>query len=81
VSKVVPVDACRFRSAAGRGARARVSGKSVIIGGPRLLTEGKAIVPLEVERSTTTWASEGNTILYIIAGDELLGAFAVEDEI
>ena len=73
--------AVEFEALAGRGAQARVSGKSVIIGGPRLLTEGKVTVPPEVEKSTTTWASEGRTVLYVVADSRLLGAFAVEDEI
>jgi Cu2+-exporting ATPase len=70
-----------FESLAGRGAQARVSGKSVIVGGPRLLTEGNVTVPPEVERSTTTWTSEGRTVLYLVADGHVLGAFAVEDEI
>lgn len=70
-----------FEALAGRGAQARVNGKSVIIGGPRLLTEGKVTVPPEVEKSTTAWASEGKTVLYVVAEGGLLGAFAVEDEI
>jgi Cu2+-exporting ATPase len=73
--------AADFEALPGRGARARVSGKSVAIGGPRLLTEGKITVPSEVEKLTTAWASEGRTVLYVIAEGRLLGAFAVEDEI
>jgi Cu2+-exporting ATPase len=76
-----PLTATGFAALPGRGAQARVSGRSVIIGGPRLLTESKIGVPSQVERSTTTWASEGKTILYMVAGDDLLGAFVVEDEI
>jgi Cu2+-exporting ATPase len=75
------LQAANFKSLPGRGAQAQVSGKSVIIGGPRLLTEGKVIVPLEVEKLTTQWASEGKTVLYVVAEGKLLGAFAVEDEI
>ena len=45
------------------------------------MTEGKITLSSEVERSTTTWASEGNTVLYVVADGGLLGAFAVEDEI
>ena len=30
---------------------------------------------------TTQWASDGNTVLYVVAEGKLLGAFAVEDEI
>jgi Cu2+-exporting ATPase len=75
------LQAANFESLPGRGARAQVSGKSVIIGGPRLLTEGKVIVPPEVEKLTTQWASEGKAVLYVVAEGKLLGAFAVEDEI
>jgi hypothetical protein len=57
-----------------------VEGTGVEIGGPRLLTEGKVSVPLEVEKLTTAWASDGKTVLYAVAQGRLLGAFAVEDE-
>jgi P-type Cu2+ transporter len=70
-----------FEALPGRGAQAVVNGKRVIVGGPRLLTENKAILPPEVERLTTQWASEGKTVLYVVAEGRLLGAFAVEDEI
>ena len=46
-----------------------------------MLSEGKAAIPLEVEKLTTAWASEGKTVLYLVADGRLLGAFAVEDEI
>src|SRR5260221_5058526 len=75
------LQAANFEALPGRGAQARVNGKNVIVGGPRLLTEGKATVPTEVEESTAQWASEGKTVLYVVAEGKLLGAFAVEDEI
>jgi P-type Cu2+ transporter len=70
-----------FEAIAGRGARARVNGKSIIIGGSRLLTEGKVTLPPEVAKFTNAWASEGKTILFAAAEGQLLGAFALEDEI
>jgi P-type Cu2+ transporter len=76
-----PLQAAEFESMPGRGAQAQVNGKSVVIGGPRLLIEGKVTVPPEVEKLTTVWASEGKTVLYVVAEGNLLGAFAVEDEI
>jgi Cu2+-exporting ATPase len=76
-----PLPATGFQALAGRGAHANVSGKDIIIGGPRLLTEGKLTVPPEVEKAATTWSSEGRTVLYVVAEGQLLGAFAVEDEI
>ena len=52
-----------------------------MIGGPRLLTEGNVTAPPEIERSTTQWASEGKTVLFVVAEGKLMGAFAVEDEV
>jgi Cu2+-exporting ATPase len=75
------LQASDFEALPGRGARALVNGKSVIIGGPRLLSEDKVTVPPEVEKLTTAWASEGKTVLSVVADGRLLGAFAVEDEI
>jgi Cu2+-exporting ATPase len=70
-----------FESLPGRGAQARVNGKRVMVGGPRLLTEGRVTVPPEVEKMMTQWASEGKTVLSVVTEGILLGAFAVEDEI
>jgi Cu2+-exporting ATPase len=75
------LQASDFEALAGRGAKALVNGKSVIVGGPRLLSEDKVTVPPEVEKQTTTWASEGKTVLSVVTDGRLLGAFAVEDEI
>ena len=75
------LQAGNFEALAGRGARAIVDGKSIMVGGPRLLAEAKATVPPEVEKSTSAWASEGKTVLYVVAGGQLLGALGVEDEI
>jgi P-type Cu2+ transporter len=73
--------ATNFEALPGRGAKALVEGTSVEIGGPRLLTEAKVTAPPEVEKLTTAWASDGKTVLYVLAQSRLLGAFGVEDEI
>jgi Cu2+-exporting ATPase len=78
---VIHLSATNFEALPGRGAKALVEGKSVEIGGPRLLTEANVTVPPEVEKLTTAWASDGKTVLYAVAQGRLLGAFAVEDEI
>lgn len=75
------LQASDFKALPGRGARGRVGGKNVSIGGPRLLGETNVTVPPEVERLATLWASEGKTVLYAIADGRLLGSFALEDEI
>jgi Cu2+-exporting ATPase len=75
------LQAADFEALPGRGAQATVNGRSIVVGGPRLLNEGEVTVPSQVEQSTTKWASEGKTVLYAVAEGQLLGAFAVEDEI
>ncbi len=75
------LQAADFEALPGRGAQARVNSKSIIIGGPRLLSEGKVTVPPEVETLAAAWAAEGKTVLYVVAEAQLLGTFAVEDEI
>jgi P-type Cu2+ transporter len=75
------LQAMDFKAQPGRGVQARVNGKNIIIGGPRLLTEDNVTIPPEVEKLTIAWASEGKTVLYGVAEGRLLGAFAVEDEI
>src|SRR5438445_5951897 len=78
---VAQLSATNFEALAGRGAKALVEGETVVVGGPRLLTEAKVTVPTEVGKLITAWTTDGKTVLYAFAQDRLLGAFAVEDEI
>ena len=78
---VVPQSATNFEALSGRGARALVDGNRIEIGGPRLLNDAKITVPLEMEKLTAAWASEGKTVLYATAQGRLLGVLAVEDQI
>jgi Cu2+-exporting ATPase len=73
--------ATNFEALPGRGAKAVVEGQSVVIGGPRMLTEANTTLPPEIEEPTNAWASDGKTVLYAVEEGRLLGAFAVEDEI
>ena len=70
-----------FEALSGRGARAIVDGRSVAVGGPRLLAEVGAPVPAEVEATATVWAAAGNSVLYVVADGQVLGALGVEDAI
>ncbi len=70
-----------FEALAGRGARASVGGRTVHVGGPRLLAELGASVPPELRAKTDQWAGVGASVLYVISGDRVIGAVAVEDEI
>jgi Cu2+-exporting ATPase len=79
--KLPQLQGADFEALPGRGARARVHGKSIMIGGPRLLSEGNLTLPPEVEKLTTGWVSEGKTVLFAAAEGRSFGAFALEDEI
>ena len=69
--------ATEFESLAGRGARAKVDGQSVAVGGPRLLAE----LGLEPLDQTQAWANEGRTVLHVVIDGAIAGALALEDEI
>ncbi len=79
--KLLNSDAADFEALPGRGAQARVNRKTVVVGGPRLLTETKAAMPFEIEKLTTDWAAKGKTVTFVIEEGRLLGALAIEDEI
>jgi Cu2+-exporting ATPase len=78
---VPTLHASDFQALPGRGAQVLVDGKRIVIGGPRLLAEAKIEVPPEVENSTRAWAADGKTVLYVAVDGQLMGAFALEDEI
>lgn len=66
-----------FEASAGRGVRATVGGRTITVGGPRVLDEA-GLEPTEPMRR---WAAEGATVLAVVADGELLGSLAVADEI
>ncbi len=70
-----------FEALAGLGARATVDGRTIHIGGPRLLEELALDVDRPVGDQTAEWAEQGRTVLHVIADGSVLGAIAVEDEI
>lgn len=70
-----------FESLPGRGARARVGGRDVQVGGPRLLAELGLGLPAELERVAAEWSAEGRTVLAVVVDGRVVGALAVEDEI
>jgi Cu2+-exporting ATPase len=70
-----------FKSLPGRGAAATVQGRTIAIGGPRLLAESKLQPTPELQQTTKIWAQEGKTVLYVLTDGAVLGAIAAEDEI
>jgi Cu2+-exporting ATPase len=69
--------ATAFAPLPGRGARAKVEGHDVAVGGPRLLAE-MALAPLPV---AADWDSQGRTVLHVVVDGTVAGVIAVEDEV
>jgi len=78
---VQPAVATQFEALAGRGARARVEGRAIAIGGPRLLEDLGAEIPEALRAAVGAWDADGRTVLYLVDEAEVRGALAVEDEI
>lgn len=76
-----PLQGRNFEAMPGSGARATVNGEIVSVGGPHLLSELQVVVPPELEKAATAWASEGQTVLYVVVDGRVIGTLAVEDEI
>jgi Cu2+-exporting ATPase len=70
-----------FESLAGRGARASVGGRSVAVGGPRLLAELGIGAPPDLVATRESWASEGRTVLHVVVDGSVAGVLALEDEV
>jgi Cu2+-exporting ATPase len=74
---ITPDSAAAFEALPGRGAKAAVEGREVVVGGPRLLDE----LGLKPLREAEAWAGEGQTVLHVVADGVVVGAMALEDEI
>jgi P-type Cu2+ transporter len=66
-----------FEALPGRGARAKVEGHDVAVGGPRLLAE----MSLAALPAAADWDSQGRTVLHVVVDGTVAGVIAVEDEV
>jgi Cu2+-exporting ATPase len=70
-----------FRSMTGRGVEADVAGRTLTVGGPTLMAERSAEVPASLQDDIDGWKARGAAILFLLEGDRVLGAFALEDRV
>lgn len=70
-----------FKSMSGRGVRATVDGKVVVVGGPTMLREQNGEIPDQVAAAAEDWKQRGAAILYVIIDGQVSGALSLEDEI
>jgi Cu2+-exporting ATPase len=70
-----------FAAIKGRGAQARYNGKPVYIGGPRLLEMLKLEPTGQIAEFSSQSGAKGQAVVYLVAGDQLVAAFALADVI
>src|SRR5919106_1657824 len=70
-----------FRSITGRGVEARLDGQDYAVRGPALLRERGLDVPAALADTIDGWRGRGAAVLHLVRGDEIIGAFALEDEV
>jgi Cu2+-exporting ATPase len=70
-----------FRALTGRGVQATVDGVAYAVGGPALLRERSLVVPDDLSARLADWERRGAAVLYLVRGDDVVAAFALEDEI
>jgi Cu2+-exporting ATPase len=74
-------EASEFRSQTGRGVEASVDGVRYAVGGPALHREAGATTPDELIGAIDGWTGRGAAVLYLLRDGQVLGAFALEDEV
>ncbi|MGI9052646.1 MAG: copper-translocating P-type ATPase [Ilumatobacteraceae bacterium] len=70
-----------FRALTGRGVKATIDGIEYAVGGPALLRERSIVVPDELQREIGGWQQRGAAVLHLVRSDEIVGVFALEDEV
>src|SRR3546814_7486478 len=64
-----------------RGVEASVDGERYAVGGPALLRERSIEQPDTLVDWEQGWRERGATLLYLLRGEAIMGALALEDEI
>ena len=70
-----------FRADAGRGVTARIAGETIAIGGPVLLRERNLVIPDALAGQEDAWRARGASVLHVVQGARVVGAFALEDQV
>jgi len=70
-----------FTSLSGRGTRAKINGKIIHVGGPKMLKELKVKLTNSILKITEDAGSEGKTVVYVIHERKILGLIILADVI
>ncbi|MHB1001496.1 MAG: heavy metal translocating P-type ATPase [Armatimonadota bacterium] len=70
-----------FKALPGKGVEAQIDGRTVNVGGPRLLESLNLSVPAEIEQSINRAKEAGQTLVYYIKDGQIMAAVALADVI
>ncbi|MCL4299887.1 MAG: copper-translocating P-type ATPase [Anaerolineae bacterium] len=70
-----------FQALPGRGVQANVNGRTLQVGGPRLLEQEKVSVTENLAHQAHLWGERGQTAVYLVEQGRALAAFALADVI
>jgi len=79
--KLTHLSIAEFSALPGRGAKALVDGKTIHVGGPRLLEELDAKLDRRIKQATDRASQDGKTVVYVLDGSTVLGAIMLADVI
>jgi P-type Cu2+ transporter len=70
-----------FQAIPGHGAQATIEGRTLLVGGPRLLERQSVVLPDTLAQQVRGWGERGQTVIYLLDGQRALAAFALADVI
>jgi Cu2+-exporting ATPase len=73
--------AANFSALSGRGATGVVNGRTLHIGGPRLIEELQASLPDTIKQASEQASTDGKTVVYVVEGKTVHGAIMLADVI
>lgn len=80
-SKITIPKASNFLALSGRGAKAKIDGQTVHVGGPRLLEELSVKAAEVVSKAAEKASIDGKTVVYVVEGKVIHGAIMLADVI
>ena len=69
----------RFERLPGKGVRGYIDGSLIIVGGERIIKDAHLSLSKKMEQDISRSSKKGETIIYVIEGETILGAIALGD--
>ena len=74
-------ESAEFAALAGRGAKAVVDGRELVVASHRVVVERAITLPVELVQAARDATVNGNTIVYLLEGETVLAMFALADTV